>query len=313
MSDLHQKGDILMDFLDAFLSSFSKPPKLSPGISAETLLGRIYEEEKDLPGQSLLSIRAYGSHYILPPFSYSFHSFPCYLLLYTTNGCGTLQTKEKTFLLKEMSLLFFQCSQPFSLSVSGHFWNFEAYFCTGSLFSTFYRNQKGTLWDLEDSPEILRHLQMLETNNRTPLRRNHILDLKCFTNLFSDLILMREPEANPKKNFPGYLLYMKKCFDYSYTDHYSLTDFEQKLSVSKYRLCREFTTVYGTSPLRYLNQRRIEAAKDLLNTTNMSVHDVGCSVGFENTNHFISLFKRDAGTTPNAYRKEKSASQTCKE
>ncbi len=289
-----------------FLSSLNGTPKLSPGISAETLLGHVYEEEADLPCGNLLTVHASGSHYVQPPFSYRFRPFDCYLILYTSNGCGVLKTKERTFTLEEMSLLLFPCSQPFSLSVSGDFWNFEAYFCTGTLLSEFYQHKDGPFWKLDRSPEILRHLQMLEKNNRNLLRRNNILDLKCFTNLFSDLILIRERETRPKKNFPVYLMYMKKCFDYAYSEHYTLSDFEQKLSVSKYRLCREFTTVYGTSPLQYLNKRRIEAAKELLYTTTMSVHDVGCAVGFDNTNHFITLFKRDTGITPSVYRKKMS-------
>ncbi|MDY2590142.1 MAG: helix-turn-helix transcriptional regulator [Agathobacter sp.] len=293
-----------MDFLASFLASFSKTPSLPNGMPPETLLGHIYEEEADIPCQSLLSIHAYGSHYMSAPFSYHFRSLNSYLLLYTKNGNGTLQTAENKFTLEEMSLFLLDCRQPFSLSLSGSFWNFEIYFCTGSLLSAFYLRPQGMYWSLSHSAEILRHLQMLENSNKNFLHRNPILDLKCFANLFSDLSLAAEQEMNAKKNLPSYLLYMKKCFDYSYANHYFLTYFETELDISKYRLCREFSTVFGVSPIQYLNQRRIEAAKELLCTTSMTVHEIGSSVGFDNTNHFINLFKRSTGKTPNAYRQE---------
>lgn len=293
-----------MDFLTSFLASFSKTPQLPSGTLTENLLGHVYEENADSPYDMLLSVSAYGTHYVSSPFSYHFRSLNSYLLLYTKKGKGILQTESSQTVLKEMSFLFLDCRQPFSLSLSGNFWNFDTYFCTGSLLSAFYRNKQGMFWNLNDAPEILRHLQMLEDNNKNPLHRNPVLDVKCFTSLLSDLTLMEEAKQQPQRNLPSYLLYMKKCFDYSYAGHYSLTDFETVLEISKYRLCREFATVFGISPLQYLNQRRLDAAKELLQTTNMAVHEIGSSVGFENTNHFINLFKRNTGMTPNVYRQE---------
>lgn len=99
---------------------------------------------------------------------------------------------------------------------------------------------------------------------------------------------------------------MKKCFDYSYASHYSLKQFEEELDISKYRLCREFTNIFGISPLQYLNRRRIEASKQLLRSSTLTVHEIGSMVGFDNTNHFINLFKRETDNiTPNLYRQQK--------
>lgn len=293
-----------MDFLTTFLASFSKAPLLPSGTPAESLLGHVYEEQTDNVYQPLLSICAYGAHYVSLPFSYYIRSFNSYLILYTKNGCGSLQTADSQFTLKEETLLFLDCRQPFSLAATGNSWNFEAYFCTGSLLAAFYQKQPGILYDLSNTAEICRYFQMLESNNKNPLYRNPVLDIKCITNLFSDLVLIEEANQQPKKNVSPYLLYMKKCFDYSYANHYSLASFEEELQISKYRLCREFATIFGISPLQYLNQRRLDAAKDLLRTTNIPIHEVSTSVGFENTNHFINLFKRETGITPNVYRQK---------
>ena len=293
-----------MDFTTTFLASFSKAPLLPSGTPAESLLGHVYDEKTDSVYHSLLSVSAYGAHYVSLPFSYYIRSLNSYLILYTKNGCGSLQTADSRFTLKEETLLFLDCRQSFSLSAAGNFWNFETYFCSGSLPAAFYQKQSGMLYDLSSAAEIRRYFQMLEGNNKNPLYRNPVLDLKCINNLFSDLTLIEEENGQPQKNVPPYLLYMKKCFDYSYANRYSLAAFEDELQISKYRLCREYTTVFGISPLQYLNQRRIDAAKDLLRTTNIPVHEVSTSVGFENTNHFINLFKRSAGMTPNVYRQK---------
>ena len=291
-----------MDFLTAFLASFSKPPCLPSGVSPETLAGHIYEEDSESVFHSLLSIFAYGTHYAVPPFTYYFHSLDCYLLLYTSNGCGILQTADNSFMLEEQTLLFFDCRQPFSLAISGTFWNFEAYFCAGEIPAVFCQKQKHILYDFSSARELCRYFQILDTNSKNPLGRNPILDIKYFTNLFSDLILLGENNMQLQKNIPAYLRYMKKCFDYSYAKRYSLIDFEKKLHVNKYRLCHEFSVFYGISPMQYLNLRRIDAAKELLCCADLPISEVAVSVGIENTTHFITLFKRETGITPNVYR-----------
>ncbi|CAM3339393.1 response regulator [Paenibacillus lupini] len=60
----------------------------------------------------------------------------------------------------------------------------------------------------------------------------------------------------------------------------------------------------GTTLIHYIQNRRIQAAKMLLTETERTVSDIGHSVGFENDNYFIKIFKRWCGVTPNEYRKD---------
>ena len=54
----------------------------------------------------------------------------------------------------------------------------------------------------------------------------------------------------------------------------------------------EFSAAFHTSPLQYLQEKKIEAAKSLLLSTDDPIHEVGSMVGIDNTNHFIHLFKK---------------------
>ena len=293
-----------MDFLSSFLASFAKAQVLPSGFAEDMLPEHVYTDLPDAPVSSLLCVQAYGAHSVSAPFIYQFHSFPCYLLIYTQKGVGTLKTAESSFSLSEETLMLFDCRQPFSLSISGNFWKFKIYFCTGSLLDAFYQKKSGMFWELGNTPELLHYLHMLDSNNRDFFHRNPFLDIKCFSGLFSDLAIA--DEVPDHEGIPSYLLYMKKCFDYSYASHYSLKQFEEELDISKYRLCREFTNIFGISPLQYLNRRRIEASKQLLRSSTLTVHEIGSMVGFDNTNHFINLFKRETDNiTPNLYRQQK--------
>jgi transcriptional regulator GlxA family with amidase domain len=54
----------------------------------------------------------------------------------------------------------------------------------------------------------------------------------------------------------------------------------------------------------YVQSLRIEEAKQLLETEDMNVEDVGRAVGYEDPTSFRRLFKRKAGLTPTAYRRK---------
>lgn len=78
---------------------------------------------------------------------------------------------------------------------------------------------------------------------------------------------------------------------------------EKKYGINKYRLAKEFTHYYDIAPISYLSHRRIEAAKRLLLSTNMKIHEIANQVGYENPTHFINIFKKQTGMTPLVYRK----------
>ena len=52
----------------------------------------------------------------------------------------------------------------------------------------------------------------------------------------------------------------------------------------------------------YLLRQRIDKAKRLLLTTQMSIQDISEQVGFSNVNIFIRSFKNAMGMTPTAFR-----------
>jgi AraC-like DNA-binding protein len=70
---------------------------------------------------------------------------------------------------------------------------------------------------------------------------------------------------------------------------------------------REFRTTFGETPHQYLLTRRIERAKHLLHTTELSVTEVCLAVGLQSLGSFCSSFKRLVGVTPGEYRRSAQA------
>ena len=63
-----------------------------------------------------------------------------------------------------------------------------------------------------------------------------------------------------------------------------------------------FRKVGGTSFLKYLTDIRMEEAKRLLRTTDLTLREIGLRVGIENQNTLIRTFKKAEGITPGQYR-----------
>ncbi|ARV58999.1 AraC family transcriptional regulator [Nostocales cyanobacterium HT-58-2] len=82
----------------------------------------------------------------------------------------------------------------------------------------------------------------------------------------------------------------------------SIADMADVVHMSQFHFARAFKTATGQPPHRYLTQRRMERAKVLLSVTRLSVAEVAYRVGFYNTSHFTSQFRKATGTTPKAYR-----------
>ncbi|SFA79859.1 AraC-type DNA-binding protein [Cohnella sp. OV330] len=64
-----------------------------------------------------------------------------------------------------------------------------------------------------------------------------------------------------------------------------------------------FKHVTGQSFIDYVNEVRIERAKELIRRQSLSVTQIGFQVGYRHLSHFIRTFKKRTGITPTEYKK----------
>jgi AraC family transcriptional regulator, exoenzyme S synthesis regulatory protein ExsA len=76
-------------------------------------------------------------------------------------------------------------------------------------------------------------------------------------------------------------------------------------SVSSFK--RDFCQIYGTSPGRWLLERRLERAAHLLRSTAMSITEIVFECGFESASHFCRAFKGKFGLSPGVFRGQVSS------
>lgn len=296
-----------MDIKNIFFTLTDRAPHISGGSHPEQFLGTVLES--GFP--SCLSVHAGGRIHAVAPYSYELNDFPFYMLLYTKEGGAAYNTDQESISLSAGSVLFTDLREHFRLGIASPSWDYDVVFLSGSTIDAYYRTytQNGRdLYQVTAGSEIPALFDRLLTICNEDTDSSRLLCVRWLTDMLTEICLYESMKDSPQAKYPSYMLDMKKLLDESYTRSFALSDFEDMFGISKYRLCREFSHYFDVSPLQYLNMRRIEVAKDLLLSSNMPVHEVGSSVGIDNTNHFINLFKKYTGTTPFAFKQEAPAS-----
>ena len=92
----------------------------------------------------------------------------------------------------------------------------------------------------------------------------------------------------------------------NYRQKFSLTEVAARFYLSPYYLSRLFRRVTGQSIVDYLNNRRIEAAQKLLETTELSISAIAEQTGFASAAHFRRVFREVMDISPLQYRKKQT-------
>jgi AraC family transcriptional regulator len=87
------------------------------------------------------------------------------------------------------------------------------------------------------------------------------------------------------------------------SDNIPLAALSQLVQLSPYHLCRSFKQSFGMPPRKYHSTRRIERAKQLLATRELSITTIARVVGFGETSTFTAAFHRLTGQAPSRYRR----------
>jgi len=99
------------------------------------------------------------------------------------------------------------------------------------------------------------------------------------------------------------LLRARDAMDRAYAEPLDVRAVAAVAHISPAHFSRSFRDVFGETPHRYLQRRRVERAMFLLRETDRSVTDVCFDVAFSSLGTFSRTFRDIVGETPSAYRR----------
>ncbi len=104
------------------------------------------------------------------------------------------------------------------------------------------------------------------------------------------------------EDFNRRLLRARDAMDRAYAEPLDVRSVAAVAHVSEAHFIRSFRAVFGETPHRYLQRRRVERSMFLLRETDRSITDVCLDVGFTSLGTFSRMFREIVGETPTAYR-----------
>jgi YesN/AraC family two-component response regulator len=88
-----------------------------------------------------------------------------------------------------------------------------------------------------------------------------------------------------------------------FSEHLTLSQVAGEARLSKFHFCRLFQQQAGYPFRRYLQEVRIDRAKALLGSGQLTVTEVAYETGFNDLSHFDRVFSRIVGVSPTGYRR----------
>lgn len=97
---------------------------------------------------------------------------------------------------------------------------------------------------------------------------------------------------------------IRAYIDCHITENITISDIAEKFSFSKEHIIRIFKKIYGITPHKYILQSKIRLAMIMLKTTEISIDEISSRLGFSDSKHFSTQFKKMMNYTPSQYRKK---------
>ncbi|MCX6992782.1 MAG: arabinose operon transcriptional regulator AraC [Kiritimatiellaeota bacterium] len=247
-----------------------------------------------------------------------------WILEYTVSGRGWIRAGQSKFLVESGDFLLFKPAvlQDYGMDKDAGAWD-HIWFC----FAPWPHWYDWLAWP--ERAEGILHLPIRDTQARRQLlaRMEDALKLSMgiyvrkrdFVMNIIEEILLTCDIWNPASRTASLDDRIRTALNYMCANSakkITLADLGRVCSLSPSRLSHLFKRQMGETPMQYLEQRRIERAKDLLQMTSKTVAQVAYAIGFENPFYFSRVFKRRTGKSPRQIRQpqgKKSARKTARQ
>ncbi|MFT9819979.1 AraC family transcriptional regulator [Lysinibacillus sp. NPDC056185] len=258
---------------------------------------------------NLLYVQEMGDFSTFRPYFTERQEHDSFLILWTIKGQGHLLYEDELYTLEAGDVFWIDCYQYHKYWCSiNRVWDFQWIHVQGqsmrgyySLFRQFTKSPLISL-QLELFKGAFQNILMIRKESRMCAQLREIRTHKVLTEWMTQILELYLQQGEPKAKVPDYLQEVHALLTTQYAEHLSLYQLEQQFAISRFTLIRQFKQYYGMTPNAYLILRRMIAAESLLQETALSVQQIGERVGVFHTGHFIRLFKRYKGLTPETFR-----------
>lgn len=231
------------------------------------------------------------------------HNHKCYELVYYAKGSGWTTIADNTHAYGPNR---FAIVHPRTLHDEKHREDTEVMFvgfvCDGGALPEL---EEGVHEDFAGHPVF--HLMQRMAAEMRQQQAHYMNMLNALTNELA-VLLLRSAKRNASPPPLHKIQYAKAFIDEHFTQKIDFSALARQSGYSADRFRHLFKDLLGCSPTQYILHKRLSFAKLLLVRDGLNVSAVALECGFSNDAQFCSLFKRETGATPGAYRRQHGGS-----
>ncbi|MBQ8790809.1 MAG: AraC family transcriptional regulator [Ruminiclostridium sp.] len=226
-------------------------------------------------------------------------------IIYCTKGSGTLILDGKSYIIKPSMGFFLPAGYPHEYYPNEEIWDTHWVIPGGSGAEQIMKHfgfLKAGVFEISEIKTLEHHFRKMHEAIRDDSIFGNYRAAGYLYDFLIELYRVTSSAATRKITSSAVL----KALDYINANYSSCVTMEQLCSVagvSQQHLCRLFRSALGSRPMEYVAKRRIQTAKELLNSSDYSVDEISERVGFCSGSYFCKLFKRYEGMTPTQFRR----------
>ncbi|MBW7461363.1 AraC family transcriptional regulator, partial [Paenibacillus sepulcri] len=135
-------------------------------------------------------------------------------------------------------------------------------------------------------------------------RRDELFYTGCLSSMLAEICRGENRDGRSGERGQGeqYILQARSFIQQHYDKNIQIQDVASYVGLDRSYLSKLFKTRTGISPYEYVMSLRLSKGKQLLQETDLPIEHIALLLGFKDTFHFSSFFKRKAGQAPLHYR-----------
>ena len=228
-------------------------------------------------------------------------TYPEMLLVYVRAGEFHVHYQEQTHVVRKGEIFLIDCQLPHYYQASDgleflyiHFDGLNAHELCRYIIA-----QHGFIFQGEKCVEIGALLYDLTER----CQKDEIISAANFSLLIYQIIIqLVQRESNPSRGDNAIDIAIRYIRE-NVGKTLSLAELSERVGLSKYHFSHVFKAETGYSPIEYVISTRLDRAKLLLKTSDLSIAEISYEVGYENPGSFINLFTNKVGSSPKNFRK----------
>lgn len=229
---------------------------------------------------------------------------PAPQILYCTRGSGTLILDGARNEIPPCTGIFLPANYPHEYYPNGEIWDIHwvvpAGYAAGDILRQFGLDRP-RISELRDIGTLEHHFRKMHE----AVRADSFFGNYRASGILYDFLIEYYRVISAGSDSPTLSPALTKAVDHinsAFRSKITLEELCRISGVSKQYMCLLFRSVLGMRPMEYTARRRIQAAKELLTGTALSVESIAEEVGFGSESYFCKQFRRYEGITPTAFR-----------